>query len=166
MLQPSSYPRNRSGLTVSERPQPIQQPAARVDTVGMDASVTPAKKVFIVEDSPSVRVRLIEMIESVEGTQIVGQAETPQDAVDGILASGPDCIVLDLHLRGGSGLDVLRGVRAQGCECSVVVLTNHPDRAYRAACFTLGADWFFDKTNEFDEVVAVVAAINPLARPD
>jgi DNA-binding NarL/FixJ family response regulator len=132
----------------------------------MTTSVTRTRKVFIVEDAASLRARLVELIEGVPATRIVGEAATPGDAIEGILRTQPDCVILDLHLRGGSGLEVLRQMRARHCESVIIVLTNRPEPAYRAACLASGAKWFFDKSKEFEKVPEVVAGIVPRSDPD
>ena len=66
--------------------------------------------VFLVEDSASIRSRLSEMLGAVEGVSIVGEAESPAAAIDGILRTQPDSVVLDMHLTGGTGIEVLRKV--------------------------------------------------------
>ena len=124
------------------------------------------RRVFIVEDAPSVRTRLVELIQDVAGTRVVGEAATPQAAIEGILRTRPDCVILDLHLRGGTGLEVLRQLRAKRSESAVIVLTNHADPTYRSACLASGARWFFDKSKDFDKVQAVVAGIVPFSYSD
>jgi len=95
-------------------------------------------RVFLVEDAPLLRERLIALIASV-GASTVGHAEGAQEAIDGILASGPDAVVLDLHLKEGNGFDVLRAVRKAAPAIVFFVLTNHPHEGYRASAERLGA---------------------------
>jgi len=118
---------------------------------------TALRTVFIVEDAPEIYARLVTLVEHAGGAQVVGQADTPADAVSRILLSRPDCVVLDYHLRGGTGLDVLRQIRAAGCTATVIVLTNDPDPLYRRLCIAAGARWFLDKTTEFARVRDIVA---------
>jgi two-component system response regulator DevR len=119
----------------------------------------PHRRVFIAEDAPAVRARLAKLAQEVDGTVLVGEAETAEAAIEGILRTQPDCAILDFHLRGGTGLQVLRQIRAAGCECLVIVLTNYPEAAYRAACMAAGAGWFFDKSSEFGKVQAALAGV-------
>src|SRR5579864_4955087 len=98
----------------------------------MNTPVGSQRRVFVAEDAASVRTRLVELIEGVAATCVVGEAATPEAAIEGILQTRPDCVVLDLHLRGGTGLEVLKQMRARRVESVVIVLTNHPESAYRA----------------------------------
>jgi DNA-binding NarL/FixJ family response regulator len=108
-------------------------------------------KVFLVEDAPLLRERLIELIASVGGTN-VGHAEGAQEAIRDILAAAPDVVVLDLHLKQGNGFDVLRAVGKAAPAIVFYVLTNYPHDGYRASAVRLGARGFFDKTAEFDKL--------------
>ena len=113
-------------------------------------------RVFIVEDSPSIRRRLVELLGEIEGVCVVGEAETPDAAVTGIRETQPDCVVLDFQLIGGTGVDVLRAVHPGSPEIAFVVLTNHPTAQYRRVCMEAGADRFLDKSTEFSKLKEVV----------
>jgi DNA-binding NarL/FixJ family response regulator len=120
---------------------------------------TQANKVFIVDDSPSMRVRLAEILEDIGGIAIVGEAGTPDDAVAGIARAQPTCVLLDYQLEGGTGLDVLRSVHPQSPEIVFIVLTNHTIGPYRQACMAAGASYFFDKSSEFDRIREVLSTM-------
>lgn len=118
-----------------------------------------ARKVFIVEDAPSIRERLIELMDEIDGATVVGIADTPSDAVAGILRTRPDCVVLDYQLRGGTGVDVLRAALAKLPGTVFIVLTNHSTPQYRRVCLEAGATWFFDKSTEFSKIKDVIARL-------
>ena len=115
--------------------------------------------VFLVEDSAAIRARLAEMLGEVEGVSIVGEAETPASAIDGILRTRPDSVVLDLQLIGGSGIEVLRKVCPVAPNIVFIMLTNHADPQYRKICMESGASYFLDKTADFNKVREVIAAL-------
>jgi DNA-binding NarL/FixJ family response regulator len=114
--------------------------------------------VFIVDDSVSIRSRLAQLVTSARVT-VVGEAGSANDAVAGILRVRPDSVLLDLNLMGSTGLDVMRRVRPQAPEIVFVVLTNHPEPQYRAACLNAGASYFLDKSCDLDKVPQVMAEI-------
>jgi len=116
--------------------------------------------VFIVEDSGSIRQRLASMLEGIEGVTVVGEAETPGEALEGILRTQPDSVVLDLHLIGGSGLDVLRLAQPHAPHTVFIVLTNYANAQYRRVCMQAGAAYFFDKSGEIAKVRDVIAALS------
>lgn len=118
-------------------------------------------RVFIVDDSPPIRERLIELL-TCDGVAIVGEAETPADAIAGIRRTRPDCVVLDLKLIGGSGIEVLRSMRPEFPETTFIVLSNHSDVPYRRSCEAAGASFFLDKTTEFGKIASLIADLQPV----
>ena len=119
---------------------------------------TPALKVFLVEDSAMIRERLLALLSSVDGVRIVGCAEAADEAIHQILDQRPDTVVLDVNLAQGSGIDVLRALKAAAPEIDVYVLTNFAHPQYRRLCTELGARGFFDKSTEFELVRDALAA--------
>jgi DNA-binding NarL/FixJ family response regulator len=113
-------------------------------------------EVFIVDDVPSMRERLRELVGEVPEVDVVGDAGTASEAIAGILEKQPACVLLDYQIIGGTGVDVLRAVHDQAKRTVFVVLTNHPDPQYRRACIAAGADHFFDKSTEFERVAEVL----------
>ena len=119
---------------------------------------TPARtKVFLVEDFAPIRRRLSELLTAIDGVEIVGEAESPADAIAGILRTAPGWVVLDFQLLGGTGVDVLRAVHPKEPSIKFIVLTNHPNAQYRRTCVESGAGWFFDKSTEFGKIKDVIA---------
>ncbi|MBC8022156.1 MAG: response regulator transcription factor [Burkholderiales bacterium] len=116
-------------------------------------------RVFIVDDSVSIRSRLVQMLARMEDVAVVGEAASAIDAVAGILRILPDSVLLDLNLMGSTGLDVMRKVRPQAPGVVFVVLTNHSEPQYRDACFEAGARYFLDKSRDLDKVAGVIAEI-------
>lgn len=107
---------------------------------------------FIAEDSAGICERLAALLEEGGNIDVVGQAQTPLGAIDGILSSKPDAVVLDIHLRGGSGLEVIRKLHPLAPQMVFVVLTNYPDPHYRRLFAEAGASSLLDKSSEFDRV--------------
>ena len=116
--------------------------------------------VFIVDDIPSMRERLRELVQDIDGVEVLGDAGTPADAIAGILRTHPDCVLLDYQLIGGTGVEVLRAVRAQSPQIVVIVLTNHATEQHRHACLDAGAQFFFDKSTEFGRIRSAIAEID------
>lgn len=127
--------------------------------------------VFIADDSPIVRARLVTILGELGGINIVGQAATALEAIRGTQELRPDVAILDLHMPGGSGLHVLQEVKQSQAAPVVVIVTNYPYPAYRERCLEAGADFFFDKSTEFDRIVDVLeglqrgAASGPAPQP-
>ena len=113
-------------------------------------------KILIVDDSKIVCEGLQQMLINIADVEIVGQAHNAQDAIVSISESKPDVVVLDIHLPGLSGIDVLKDIRAKKLPIRVIMLTNYPYPQYRKKCRELGADYFFDKVTEIEEIPKVI----------
>src|SRR5689334_21164559 len=109
-------------------------------------NIIPPRSVFIVEDSRIVRERLAALVGEIEGVSVVGEADKPQDAVDGMLGEWPDWVLLDIHLIGGTGLEVRRRVRTRVPGTRFIVLTQLDNPQYSRTCIESGAVVFFAKT--------------------
>jgi DNA-binding NarL/FixJ family response regulator len=115
-------------------------------------------RVLLVEDSPVIRQRLVEAIDEPGRIEIVGFAETELAAKNWLRDAVCDAVVLDLQLKQGSGLEVLKTTRALAHEPRVVVivLTNYSLPHFRERSMRLGADYFFDKASEYQRVHEVL----------
>lgn len=115
---------------------------------------TQTLKVFLADDSGPIRARVAGML--TPSATIVGEGETPQGCIDGILATHPDVVVLDVQLLGGQGIEVLRAVRSSDPNVAFVVFSNNSGPAYRKRYLGAGAARFLDKSTEFDQLPAAV----------
>ena len=114
-------------------------------------------QIFIVEDSPVVRARLVDRLSCVPGASVVGEASGASAAIGEILALRPDVVLLDLNLAEGSGFDVLRAVCRRAPEIDFYMLSNFAADPYRQLAERLGARAFFDKSKEFERVRDLIA---------
>ena len=113
-------------------------------------------RVLIVDDSKIVCEGLQQMLINIPGVEIVGQANDGQDAITAISEYEPDVVILDIRLPDLSGIDVLADIRAKNLSTRVIMLTNYPYLQYRKKCEELGADYFFDKVTEIEEISKVI----------
>ena len=116
-------------------------------------------RIFIVEDSVIVRGRIIVMLSSIEGVSVCGMSGIMDEAIKAIAKEKPDLVLIDLKIFGGSGMDVLKNVKESSPSTVTIVLTNYPYQQYREKCSELGADYFFDKSTEFEKAFEVIASL-------
>ncbi len=109
-------------------------------------------KVFVADDSATVRERLVTMVLALPGIRVVGQARDGPEAVDAIHRTRPDVVILDIRMPGRNGIDVLRWVKRMQPAPKVIMLTNYASQQYQRACELAGTDFFFDKSTEFDQI--------------
>jgi DNA-binding NarL/FixJ family response regulator len=117
-------------------------------------------KVFIADDSREIRNRIVTMLSDLETIEIIGQAENVEDAINSIREINPDVVILDIRMPGGSGIDVLENIDKRNQVPVIIMLTNYPYPQYRKKCMDAGADFFFDKSGEFEKVIEVVSGIS------
>lgn len=107
---------------------------------------------FLVEDNRTIRDNLIPALEDLADATVVGTAETETDAVRWLDSHPEDwqLVVVDLFLKEGSGLGVLRNCVHRPSSKRAVVLSNYINADIRARCMALGADAVFDKSRELE----------------
>jgi DNA-binding NarL/FixJ family response regulator len=113
-------------------------------------------KIFIVEDSTLLRERLGELVSEIKGVKMVGSANDAQMALDVMSTLKPDVVILDIRLPHGSGIDILQQLKGHPPSPRVIMFTAFPYPQYRQKCLQAGADYFFDKTTEFDHIPPVI----------
>lgn len=116
---------------------------------------------FLVEDNETIRDQLIPTLEDLTKARVLGTAATESEAIHWLKAhdGGWDIAVVDLFLREGSGLGVLRGCEQREPHQMVVILSNYATREMRAQCLALGADAVFDKSTELDNFFLFVERV-------
>jgi two-component system, OmpR family, response regulator len=111
-------------------------------------------KTFIVEDNDTIRENLIATLEELAGIKAVGTAETENASRAWLNGQNEwNLAIVDLFLKQGSGLGVLKACRDRSAGRKVVVLSNYATPEIRQRCIQLGADAVFDKSNEIDALV-------------
>jgi two-component system OmpR family response regulator len=116
--------------------------------------------VLLVEDSRVLAERLRETLLSVPGVQLAATVDSEADAVAALQRHAVDVVLLDLHLRQGTGFGVLRAIPgSKAKDVVVIVLTNYDLAEYRRAAAALGARHFLDKLRDFDRLPSLLQQI-------
>lgn len=129
-----------------------------------EPDAAPALRVVLVEDSAMLRGMLCEMLAELDRVSVVAEAEDEQGALAALETQRPDLAIIDLELRQGSGLDVLRQLQAEPERFGrprAVVFSNYGHAPVRARCEQLGVERFFDKSFQLDELIDFVQAAVP-----
>ena len=117
-------------------------------------------RVFIADDSRVIVERLADLLKEVSGVQLVGNAGDVPGAIRSIPKANPDVVILDLQMPGGTGLDVLRSVRENHSGTWILICTNYPYPRYRDECIAAGADYFLDKSAEFERIPEILRGLS------
>jgi DNA-binding NarL/FixJ family response regulator len=112
-------------------------------------------KTYIVEDSQVIRENLIATLEELGPVEVVGTAEDEFTAVQWLTRTNKhfDLVIVDIFLKAGSGLGVLRAAQGLPQRHKIVVLSNYATPDMRRECLALGAHRVFDKSNEIDALI-------------
>ena len=116
-------------------------------------------KLFIVEDSPYIQLRLQRLLEDLPFVQVAGVAGDLQSALTGISAE-VDIVLLDIQLGQENGLHLLPKILAQQAQIKFVVLSNHASEANRMLAARAGAHAFLDKSTDFNRIPELLQAWN------
>lgn len=124
-------------------------------------------RVLLIDDSTEIRMRLVDMLRALPEVGDIVEAGSSEEAEDAFRGDAFDAVILDLRLPDGSGLHLLRSFKQSAPDCPVAVLTNYPYPQYRRSCERAGADAFFDKSEQFERVLAWVQSLRggPERRP-
>jgi len=114
------------------------------------------RTVLIVDNSSNVRRLVINLLSPIKNIEVVGEAGTVMQAIEMFEKTNPDVVILDLHYPEGGGFDVLDHIKIHRPGTMVIVLTNYPLLPYRKRCIEAGAEYFFDKSMEFDKIAEVI----------
>ena len=121
-------------------------------------------RVVIVDDAPFVRERVKALLHvDAPYAEVVGETGEVQAAIQLIRDRCPDVVFLDLQLAGASGLDVLRAVKRAPHVPIVIVLTNLASLEYQIMCLEAGAEFFLDKSFEFERLAGNFPGLAPEA---
>jgi DNA-binding NarL/FixJ family response regulator len=96
------------------------------------------------------------MLSVIPGVKVVGEAGNSYEALNIFDKVKPHVAIIDIKMPGESGVEVLKKMKKKNPSVIAIVLTNHPYTQYRAKCFENGADYFFDKSEEYNKVIDVL----------
>jgi DNA-binding NarL/FixJ family response regulator len=118
----------------------------------------PSLRVLLVEDSSLLAARLAELIRRLPDVDLIDTVQTESDALTQINTAVPDVLILDLHLRSGSGFGVLRSLARDKASQrpKVIILTNFGLPEYRREAETFGVEAFLDKSRDYFRLPALL----------
>ncbi|MES2535771.1 MAG: response regulator [Pseudomonadota bacterium] len=128
----------------------------------VDESDSSAMRVLLVEDSRIISEVIKENLAGIPGLELAGVAETESDALDLLNANSYDVLILDIQLKQGNGINLLRTLAARPIESKAVkiVFSNHVSKTYRRICEQYGVQYFFDKTAEFSQLHTLLTRLS------
>ena len=120
-------------------------------------------KVVIVDDSLIVAKRLLHMLSEISEVELKGIAQTISSARLLISQQQPDVVILDIYLEEGfsvsNGITLLEDWKENYQKMKIIMLTNATEPHYQSASMLLGADYFFDKSHDFEKIPSALKEI-------
>jgi DNA-binding NarL/FixJ family response regulator len=93
------------------------------------------------------------------GMSVCGEANNIRDAMDLIRERKPNIVIVDITLRGSSGLELLKDLKAQGLDVNVLVLSMHDEELYAERALRAGAKGYISKNEASTEVLAAIRCV-------
>jgi DNA-binding NarL/FixJ family response regulator len=124
--------------------------------------------VILAEDSPAIRNNLIPALAEVANAEVIAVAETAAEAIAAVEVHAATwrLLILDLFLKQGHGLDVLRATAKTRPDQRIFLVTNFATPDIRRRALEVGADAVFDKSTEIDQLFAACQVLAEDAREE
>jgi len=118
-----------------------------------------AARILIVDDHPLLRQGIAELINNEPDLEVCGEAEDPHKAIDQVEKLQPDIIVLDISLKGASGIELLKNIKVRYPRVLVLILSMHDESVYAHRALRAGAAGYIMKQEASDRVLAAIRKI-------
>lgn len=116
-------------------------------------------RILVVEDSTNLQLLLAAMLHEIPGVDVVAHVTTEEAAIQWLGTASTDLAIVDLELASGTGFGVLKALSEQegdGLNLKAVVFSNYSNASIRRRCLRMGAQAFFDKSFQIDELLEFV----------
>ncbi|GLS83341.1 response regulator [Paraferrimonas haliotis] len=121
--------------------------------------MTLAYSVLVVDDHPLLRNGICQLLQAEDEFELFGEVGAGIDALAAMRGDEPDIVLLDLNMKGMSGLDTLNAIRADGITSKVVILTVSDNKQDVIRLLRAGADGYLLKDSDPDELIAQLKQI-------
>jgi len=122
---------------------------------------TPEKKpkVLLVEDHAMFRERLAHLIAEDFGMSICGQTDNIRDALEFVRTAAPDLALVDITLKGSSGLEFLKDIKARAIQLPVLILSMHEETLYAERVLAAGAKGYITKHENSETLLGAMRQV-------
>jgi DNA-binding NarL/FixJ family response regulator len=117
-------------------------------------------RILLADDSVVILERITELLRDLEGIELAGRAGGIRETSRLLEQLHPDVVILDLQMPDGNGFEIIESIKESRPEPVVIVLTNSGELPVRERCLKSGADFFLDKSSEFERLPQIVRQIS------
>ncbi len=116
-------------------------------------------RIILADDSAILRDTIKDILNNLKNVEIIGEAVNGLEALQVIEDKKPDLILLDIRMPEMNGIEVLKKIREKKIEIITCMLTGCPCSQYGDRCFTEGADYFFEKDSDIEQMLKVISTL-------
>ncbi len=120
---------------------------------------TKKKQIYLVDDHPIVRQGLIKLIEQEEELEVCGEAGSVCEALEGIKASEPDVVLVDISLENSNGLELIKAIDDLGLKIPMLVLSMHDESLYAEHALRSGASGYVMKQAASSTLISAIEKV-------
>jgi DNA-binding NarL/FixJ family response regulator len=118
--------------------------------------------ILLVDDNRQFVERMVCILSELSIIREINVASSYEEAINILNTQMPDVALLDIHLPGRNGIELLKAIRHSGRPCHVMMVSNQADEYYSKLCLEFGADHFFDKSNDFSLIPDIIRTMRKL----
>lgn len=115
-------------------------------------------RILIVERNFEIQKRLKEILETIDGVLHIDQVDNPFSAIESIRINQPQLVIMDIHFP-YSGIEAIGFIKRNPKSPQIIILTNETFPQYKKKCRELGADFFFDKTQDIGKIKKTIEGL-------
>lgn len=116
-------------------------------------------KVLVIGDSLKIRQRLINIVCESEDMELIGQSKVTSEAMNICLSLRPDMVIMDMDAQTNDSAGMLTQIKKCNASIVVIALSNYPFAEYATKCIESGADYFLEKSTEFDQIGKILRQV-------
>ncbi len=117
-------------------------------------------KVLIVDDHELIRVGIKRLLSDVQGIEVIGEAESGEEALQFIRQSRPDVVLMDVNMPGMGGLEATRRLLRIDQDIQVLAVTVYGGEPYPSRVLQAGAAGYITKGTNIDEMVRAIRKVH------
>lgn len=118
--------------------------------------------ILVVDDTDLVVQRLFEMLKELDCIDHLYKANSYDEAVTEMKAKLPDVVLLDIQMPGKNGIELLQFIRNRYPDVITIMFTNRTSDFYKEICENIGANYFVDKSTEFEKIPGIIESLMPV----
>ncbi|NTV37745.1 MAG: response regulator [Anaerolineales bacterium] len=115
--------------------------------------------VLVVDDTAAIRERVMSLISNVPGVEALEAVGSAKEAYARMKERMPDVLILDVFMPEVNGIEMLRAIKKTKPSPVIIMFTSYPFPQYRDLCMKAGADFFFEKSTEFNLIAGTLASL-------